>query len=768
MLTLDKKKLKLAVKKVRKAKRLVLSIERKAIKRGLFFLNQARTWRFENIWRSASPKVSKVAAVVLVCGLVLQNWGFAVIKTNAMFSDEETSSANAFIASSLDFSLDADSWQTTETVNDGLLPGDVVTRQVKVVNEGLLDFQYIVEVVKTSGDNDFCNALDLVAKRGNTQLYSGGLLGLNINPPVVYATTTSDTWLFKIALPSDSQTFEGKNCEFKFVFKGWQTNLPTFGGFSDIEELENILEGGSENQDFYLSDWSPIKDAFVHEHAPNNNYDDDTELKIRSKDGNENRRTFIKFDFHLPQTTQVSLAKLKLYMKDAPSEVRSYEVRKSVADWNEVNPGGITWNNQPAVSGSVTDTVLSGTTNGVWVMWDVLSDVQGFVASTTPNFGWRIGDTNENSTSTREGRFVSRDSETDEHRPVLEVAFSAPPATTTHLVINEVYYNVASDKGSDANNEWVEIYNPTTSSVDISGWKICDNSSCDTIPSGTAPIPAKGFALITDKASTWGYWPGIPAGTVLVALNSNIGGGLANSGDSVVLKDSGSNMIDAMSYGSDTSQLNPSAPGSGSGKSLARIIKGYDYDTAFDWVINATPNPGTNPSQGGEEVMRFTSEGVEVAKTFDDLTPLAENPQPLDQAAVTDTNQSTMPDCGCGQTMEDKQATDAPETLADQVATTTTDTDQPPAPEMLPKKEEVVPLLTKTPTEEQPAAEESVPVASSEEVSAVQEAPTPEIPPVQETPPPELRVETPPAVIEPQVTLIPAPADTPNTGDGNE
>lgn len=797
MLKLDKKKFKLVVKKARKAKRMVLAMKRKVVNRVLLFLKQVRAWRFEDAWQLARPRVSKFMAVVLAIGLALQSWGSAALQTSAMYNDIETSSANVFTAGALDFSLDADSWQPTETVNDGLLPGDMVTRQVKVVNDGLLDFQYTVEAVKTSGDNDFCNALDLVAKRDSVPLYSGSLLGLNISPPVVYATTTEDTWLFEVTLPSGNPTFEGKNCEFKFVFKGWQTDLPAFGGFSDIEELENILEGGSESQDFYLSDWSPIKDAFVHQHAPNNNDGDDTELKIRSKDGDENRRTFIKFDFHLPQTTLVSLAKLKLYMKDAPSEIRSYEVRKSLADWNEVGPGGITWNNQPGVSGSVTDAVFSGTTNGVWVMWDVLPDVQGFVASATPNFGWRIGDTNENSTSTKEGRFVSRDSETDEHRPVLEVAFSAPPATTTHLVINEVYYHVASGNGSDANNEWVEIYNPTNSAVDISGWQICDNSSCDTIPNGTPPIPAKGFALITDKASTWGYWPGIPAGTVLVALNSNIGGGLANSGDRVILKDGADSIVDEISYGDDTSVFDPAVPESGRNKTLARIIKGYDYDTAFDWVINAAPNPGTNPSQGGEEVMRFTSEGVEVAKTFDDLAPLVEDPQP--QEVTTTAEQPAPPNCGCSQTVEDKQATSTPDTLVEQTATTTPDylqgggavitpdisqeaisqvpketasttpdTEQPPAPETAPT-EEPAPPATETPAAEQPATEAPAPVVGLEEIPAVQEAPAPEIAPVQEAPPQNApQAEAPPAIIEPQVTLTSAPAEAPSTGGGNE
>jgi hypothetical protein len=66
-----------------------------------------------------------------------------------------------------------------------------------------------------------------------------------------------------------------------------------------------------------------------------------------------------------------------------------------------------------------------------------------------------------------------------------------------------------------------------------------------------------------------------------------------------------------MSYGNDKTYFE--LPLSGKGKSLARIIKGYDTNSATDWIINATPNPGTNPSVDGVETLIFTSYGVAVA-----------------------------------------------------------------------------------------------------------------------------------------------------------
>jgi len=53
------------------------------------------------------------------------------------------------------------------------------------------------------------------------------------------------------------------------------------------------------------------------------------------------------------------------------------------------------------------------------------------------------------------------------------------------ILINEV---MASPKGSDEENEWIELYNSNDFEVDISGWKIKDNVGTQTvfiIPNGT-------------------------------------------------------------------------------------------------------------------------------------------------------------------------------------------------------------------------------------------------------------------------------------------
>ena len=73
---------------------------------------------------------------------------------------------------------------------------------------------------------------------------------------------------------------------------------------------------------------------------------------------------------------------------------------------------------------------------------------------------------------------------------VLIAGISAPAYAQTisdHVVINEVDTNPFGDD-SKSISEWVELYNPTDSDVDLSGWKIASTTVLKktlTIPDGT-------------------------------------------------------------------------------------------------------------------------------------------------------------------------------------------------------------------------------------------------------------------------------------------
>lgn len=189
---------------------------------------------------------------------------------------------------------------------------------------------------------------------------------------------------------------------------------------------------------------------------------------------------------------------------------------------------------------------------------------------------------------------------------ILSVAteFSSTPSPTTspsptptpitfHLVINEVYYDVKSpDKGSETspnNDEWVELYNNTGQPISLKDWTITDNNSSSII-NANVNIPAYGFALLAKDANTWTYWT-IPVGVEKISLGQEIGNGLANAGDRLILKDELGSVVDQMSYGNDTTffVLTPVDEG----HSWERSPAGKDTDTATDFIDQANPTPGS-------------------------------------------------------------------------------------------------------------------------------------------------------------------------------
>lgn len=192
------------------------------------------------------------------------------------------------------------------------------------------------------------------------------------------------------------------------------------------------------------------------------------------------------------------------------------------------------------------------------------------------------------------------------------------------VVINEVYYDVASDKGNEGDtsnpNEWVELYNNSDNQVNLKDWTLSDNSGSKTINHANKYIPGKGYAVIAKSANTWTYWS-IPTGATKIVLGQKIGDGLDDDGDRVVLKESNGTEIDAVSWGSDTYAFTPSVADMAEGHSISRVTKGVDTDVASDWMdtypgsVPPGPNPGTNPhpSETVSEPESETDEGTETA-----------------------------------------------------------------------------------------------------------------------------------------------------------
>ncbi len=145
-------------------------------------------------------------------------------------------------------------------------------------------------------------------------------------------------------------------------------------------------------------------------------------------------------------------------------------------------------------------------------------------------------------------------------------------AASANVVINEVAWMGSSDSSAD---EWIELYNPTSQAVDLSNWKIVDDGANDyLISSGT--IPAYGYFLIENREDA----------VKGVAADAVISLSLANSGDSLVLKDAADNTVDTVN-----SAGGAWFAGNSTGKkTMERVDATVGGDEANNWADNLVGN----------------------------------------------------------------------------------------------------------------------------------------------------------------------------------
>jgi Lamin Tail Domain/CARDB len=151
-----------------------------------------------------------------------------------------------------------------------------------------------------------------------------------------------------------------------------------------------------------------------------------------------------------------------------------------------------------------------------------------------------------------------------------------PPGNNYNdVVINEIMYAPSNDEP-----EWIELFNTTSSPINIKNWSISDASSKVQITAKDKFINANSFLIISKDSSVTDFYS-IPSEVV----TSNIPT-LNNSGDAVIIKDSLNILIDSLIY-------SPSWGGNIDGNSLERISADNESNNEKNWGTCKSINKAT-------------------------------------------------------------------------------------------------------------------------------------------------------------------------------
>ena len=160
------------------------------------------------------------------------------------------------------------------------------------------------------------------------------------------------------------------------------------------------------------------------------------------------------------------------------------------------------------------------------------------------------------------------------------------------LVINEINF-----KSGDLNHtgDWVELYNPRASAIDVSNWVVSDNFELSeyVVPTGTV-IPGNGYLVVAKDLGMF-----VSVHPNLINLVGDFDFGLSNNGDAIRLFDENGILRDSVFY--NTVEPWPTEA-NGTGATLELIDHELDNNLPGSWaILNTFGSPGElNAKQQGE------------------------------------------------------------------------------------------------------------------------------------------------------------------------
>lgn len=221
-------------------------------------------------------------------------------------------------------------------------------------------------------------------------------------------------------------------------------------------------------------------------------------------------------------------------------------------------------------------------------------------------FGWRTsnisGGTPKQANSEPMVFYGGTNSELNQPSAVTSPIPTSTP-TSTPQVVRVLISEIQAGATGNADDEFIELYNPTDSAINLNGWELRKRSSSGSesnlVDDGafSGSIPPKGFFLIASQSYSSSVQPDISY--------SASSAGIAYSNNAIILYNgnySSASVVDQISYSEiergqslerKALQNNICISSQGSGEYLGN---GCDTDSQSDFEIRTTPNPQNSQS----------------------------------------------------------------------------------------------------------------------------------------------------------------------------
>lgn len=156
------------------------------------------------------------------------------------------------------------------------------------------------------------------------------------------------------------------------------------------------------------------------------------------------------------------------------------------------------------------------------------------------------------------------------------------PAAQRSLLINEIFFDPDPTATALPNVEYVELYNRSASTFDLSGWTFSDAGAPQTL--GQYILAPGAYVILVDLADTAAY-------TGLPYLGMSIWPSLNNTGDALGLRDAYGNLVDSVDYVAPLWYQDPNKVDGG--WSIELINPNDSCNTTSNWAASVDPDGGT-------------------------------------------------------------------------------------------------------------------------------------------------------------------------------